>query len=109
MDANPPGRPPSPVKPSAKLTFKTDNVEGSGEVTFSLTRGQPLKITEKSKVTVSSRNKPVRPAPTPGSKPRPKVNIFYTIQKTIEYPLPADLTGESLNESKTKEPPAQNR
>jgi len=91
-----PHKPTKPSKPSksrrprrrvSKSTFNVDSVKGQGNLTFSLDNGRPIKLTEKTRVFVSSRTRSRRPAPVkPDSKKtRAKPNIFYTIQKTIEY------------------------
>ena len=87
-------KPHKPSKPSksrrrvSKSTFNVDSVKGQGDLTFSLDNGRPVKLTEKTRVFVSSRISRRRPAPAKPSgskKPIAKAKIFYTIQKTIEY------------------------
>jgi hypothetical protein len=81
----------SPRRPRgrvSKTTFNVDSVRGQGNLTFSLDNGRPVKLTEKTRVFVSSRTRSRRPAsakPSSSKKPRAKAKIFYTIQKTIEY------------------------
>jgi len=77
-----------PRRRSSKSTFNVDSVKGQGSLTFSLDNGRPVKLTEKTRVFVSSRTRSRRPAPAKPSrakKSRAKAKIFYTIQKTIEY------------------------
>ena len=72
----------------SKSTFNVDHVKGQGNLTFSLDNGRPVKLTEKTRVFVSSQTSSRRPtsAKLSGSKkPIAKAKIFYTIQKTIEY------------------------
>jgi len=82
-----PSKPRRPRRGVAKSTFNVDSVKGQGNLTFSLDNGRPIKLTEKIRVFVSSRTRGRKPAPVkPDSKkPRAKPNIFYTVQKTIEY------------------------
>ncbi|MCK5270026.1 MAG: hypothetical protein KAJ46_04545 [Sedimentisphaerales bacterium] len=80
-----PGKPRRPRKRTSKSTFNVDHIKGQGNLTFSLDNGRPIKLTEKTRVFVSSRTRSRKPASVkPGSK-KAKAKIFYTIQKTIEY------------------------
>jgi hypothetical protein len=77
-----------PQKRVSKSTFNVDHIKGQGNLTFSLDNGRPVKLTEKTRVFVSSQTSSRRPTSTKLSgskKPRAKAKIFYTIQKTIEY------------------------
>ena len=81
-------RRPKPRRRVSKTTFNVDSVRGQGSLTFSLDNGRPVKLTEKTRVFVSSRTRSRRPAsakPSSSKKPRAKAKIFYTIQKTVEY------------------------
>lgn len=83
-----PTKPRRPRKRVSKSTFNVDHVKGQGNLTFSLDNGRPVKLTEKTRVFVSSRTRSRRPAsakPSGSKKPRAKAKIFYTVQKTIEY------------------------
>ncbi|MCK4628989.1 MAG: hypothetical protein KAT56_08290, partial [Sedimentisphaerales bacterium] len=84
----PPKRP-KPHKPrrrTSKLTFNVDSVKGQGDLTYSLSNGRPIKLVEKTRVFVSSRARSRRPTSAKTSSHKgPKPNIFYTVQKTIEY------------------------
>ena len=84
----PPKRP-KPRKPrrrTSKLTFNVDSVKGRGDLTYSLSNGRPIKLVEKTRVFVSSRARSRRlTSAKTSSRKRPKPNIFYTVQKTIEY------------------------
>lgn len=78
--------PRKPRRRTSKLTFNVDSVKGQGDLTYSLSNGRPIKLVEKTRVFVSSRARSRRPTSAKiSSHKRPKPNIFYTVQKTIEY------------------------